>query len=71
MLVTSAHHMPRSVALFRREGVDVIPYPANYMTNKVSVLDAFDFIPNHQSLSNLSSALKEYLGILAVKVGLQ
>ena len=71
VLVTSAHHIPRSVALFRREGIDVIPYPCNYMTHKVSMVDAFAFTPNQQSLNNSAAAIKNYLGILAVKAGLQ
>lgn len=69
ILVTSAYHMPRSVKLFRREGVDVIPYPCDYMTNKELVCDAFAFTPNHSSLSNTAIAIKEYLGILAIEAG--
>lgn len=71
ILVTSAYHMPRSVALFRREGMDVIPYPTDYMTNQKLVLDAFAFTPNHSSVSLTAIAMKEYLGILALKMGLQ
>ena len=32
VLVTSASHMPRSVACFRRAGFDVIPYPVDFRT---------------------------------------
>ena len=71
ILVTSAYHMPRSVALFRREGVDVIPYPTDYLTNRTLVLDAFAFTPNHHSVSHAAIAIKEYLGMLAVKMGWQ
>jgi len=71
ILVTSAYHMPRSVTLFQREGVDVIPYPTDYMTNKNLVTDAFAFTPDFHSLSNSAMAMKEYLGLVAVKAGLQ
>ncbi len=71
ILVTSAYHMPRSVALFRREGVDVIPYPTDYLTNKNLVLDAFAFTPKAYDLQNTSIVMKEYLGLLAAKTGLQ
>ncbi|MBX9977512.1 MAG: YdcF family protein [Alphaproteobacteria bacterium] len=30
ILVTSAFHMPRSLALFKKQGFDVIPYPVDY-----------------------------------------
>lgn len=71
ILVTSAYHMARSAALFRREGVEVIPCPADYLTNRTLVLDAFAFTPNHNSVSHAAIAMKEYLGILAIKAGLQ
>lgn len=71
ILVTSAFHMPRSVMLFEREGVDVIPYPTDYQTNKETVLDAFAFIPNIGSLWNTDVAMKEFMGIAAVKIGVQ
>src|SRR5205814_2849350 len=31
VLVTSASHMPRAVALFRKVGVETLPAPANYI----------------------------------------
>ena len=71
ILVTSAYHMPRSAALFRREGVDFVPYPCDYMTNRDLVTDAFAFTPGHGNLSVTAIAMKEYLGLLAVKAGLQ
>ena len=71
VLVTSAYHMPRSVMLFEREGVQVIPCPTDYKTDKEMVLNAFTFVPNIFSLVNTTTALKEYLGIAAVKAGLQ
>ena len=71
ILVTSAFHMPRSVMLFKRERVDVIPYPTDYQTNKETVLDAFAFVPNSGSLRDTAVAMKEYMGIAAVKAGVQ
>jgi len=71
VLVTSAYHMPRSVAFFQREGVDVIPYPADYRTDKKTVLNAFAFTPSAGCLYDTSTAVKEYLGLLAVKMGWQ
>lgn len=71
ILVTSAYHMPRSMLLFRREGIEAVPYPTDYMTNKTLVLDAFALTPQAYHLNNTAIAMKEYLGILAVKAGLQ
>lgn len=71
VLVTSAFHMSRSVMLFKREGVGVIPYPTDYQTNKETVLDAFTFVPRIDCLYNTAVATKEYMGIAAVKIGVQ
>ena len=69
ILVTSAFHMPRSVALFQREGMDVIPYPTDYKTDKKLRLDAFAFTPSADCVYHNALAIKEYLGLLAVKMG--
>ena len=71
ILVTSAFHMPRSVAFFEREGVDVIPYPTDYKTSRNKRLNAFAFTPQAENLLHSSIAMKEYLGLLAVKMGWQ
>ena len=71
ILVTSAFHMPRSVAFFKREGVDVIPYPTDYKTSRNTRLNAFAFTPQAENLYHSSIAMKEYLGLLAVRMGWQ
>lgn len=71
ILVTSAVHTPRSVAFFEREGIDVIPYPTDYKTDKDLRLNAFAFTPSADSLLHTAAAMKEYLGLLAVKIGWQ
>jgi uncharacterized SAM-binding protein YcdF (DUF218 family) len=71
ILVTSASHMPRSVAFFEREGMNVIPYPTDYKTDKKPVLNAFAFTPSADCVYNVAIATKEYLGLLAAKQGWQ
>lgn len=71
ILVTSASHLPRSVLLFQRESIDIIPYPADYQTYKKVELNVFSFIPQQQSLRNSTIAMKEYLGIFAIKANFQ
>ena len=71
ILVTSAYHMPRSVLLFERAGMHVIPYPTDYKTDKDLVLDPFAFVPNIDCLYKSTVALKEYIGITAIRAGWQ
>ena len=70
-LVTSGYHLPRSVLIFEREGVNVIPYPTDYKTNKELAIDAFAFTPSAGAVRTSAIAIKEYLGILAVTLGVQ
>jgi len=64
LLVTSAFHMPRSVALFRRAGFDVVPWPSDYKTagNETPGL-AQDNVQD--SLRNVTTGLREWIGLLA------
>lgn len=63
ILVTSACHMPRAVWCFRRQGLAVVPAPADYMASQ-STYDLLSFIPHGDVLADSSRALHEYLGLL-------
>lgn len=74
ILVTSAMHMPRSVALFRKQGIEVIPAPADFAVtetswNQLTHADlpglVVSLLPNVSNLNLTTNALKEYIGILA------
>lgn len=71
LLVTSAMHMPRSVQIFQRQGIDVIPAPTDFQvsenemaamtrTPKAAILN---LLPDVVNLRLFTSAIKEYLGI--------
>lgn len=63
LLVTSAFHMPRSVGLFRREGIEVIAWPTDY---RGSGQEAFglDFANPVHNLNVSTVAIKEWIGLL-------
>jgi uncharacterized SAM-binding protein YcdF (DUF218 family) len=73
ILVTSAMHMPRAVALFEKQGFDVIPAPADYNITQVGwdrlwdrnlTTQLFNLLPSVANLNSTTSALKEYIGIV-------
>jgi len=73
ILVTSAQHMPRSVALFEKQGFDVIPAPTDYNITEAEwqelmhpsmVTAVVNFFPDPGNLAATTSSLKEYLGML-------
>ena len=61
LLVTSAHHMPRSVGIFRKVGFEVEPYPVNRRTGGRDDLLKFSdhFV---ERLSLVDTAAREWLG---------
>lgn len=63
-LVTSAYHMPRSVALFRANDMDVLPWPTDYRTSgKVRL--GFDFTQPSLNAQLTTTAAKEWTGLVA------
>jgi len=64
ILVTSASHMPRSMALFTRQGMSPTPAPANHGVRQQTTLTPHYFIPNAAALRNSERAIHEYLGLL-------
>lgn len=66
LLVTSAYHMPRAVAVFRKIGWDVVPFPVDYVTDGEP-----DFtlgLHFGDGLTGTSVALKEWTGLLAYRL---
>lgn len=73
ILVTSAAHMQRSVKLFEKQGVKVIPYPVDYSVTEAGWLQlwhgdfssmAINFFPSSSSLNMTTNVMKEYLGMV-------
>jgi uncharacterized SAM-binding protein YcdF (DUF218 family) len=73
LLVTSALHMPRAVALFEKQGFEVIPLPVDYSVTENEPIDGnagswanrmLNIIPSASNIALTTSALKEYLGML-------
>lgn len=63
ILVTSASHMPRAVALFRKRGMYPIPAPAAHLVKEQSCRAPGDFFPSAGDLHKAQVAVHEYLGI--------
>lgn len=70
LLVTSAVHMPRSMAIFRKQGIEAIAAPTDYQISmaiegpKPSYIHVTRWLPDAQSLARTSRALKEYIGFV-------
>jgi uncharacterized SAM-binding protein YcdF (DUF218 family) len=64
ILVTSASHMPRAVALFKKRGMNPIPAPAAHLVKARSGIIPGDFFPSAEGPLKAQLFVHEYLGIL-------
>jgi uncharacterized SAM-binding protein YcdF (DUF218 family) len=67
-LVTSASHMRRSLALFRKAGTNPLPAPTHFITQSNRSLSPADFFPSSGGLRRAEAATYEYLGLAWAKV---
>ena len=63
ILVTSAFHMRRSLLIFKKAGVDVVPYPCDYLIK--GKLAFSDLLPNADAFGLWSRYIKEIVGYIA------
>lgn len=65
ILVTSACHMPRAARLFRKAGIDFVPFPVDFQTGQKGSPTFLDFLPTAAGgLHRTEAVLREWYGIL-------
>ncbi len=62
LLITSASHMYRSVKIFQKQGISVIPIPVDYQTGNHLRWDRFDL---EDGVQNWNKLVHELIGLLA------
>jgi uncharacterized SAM-binding protein YcdF (DUF218 family) len=77
LLVTSAMHMPRSVAIFNKLGIEVMPAPTDYLVTEADwrfyselsfERQIFNLIPSSEDLWLTSLAMKERIGMVVYRL---
>lgn len=61
ILITSAYHMPRSMAIFKDDSLIFYPESAGYLEN-ISNKKFLNYLPNFENLSIFNIVLHEYIG---------
>lgn len=68
LLVTSALHMPRSMEIFRKVGIESIAVPTDFLSvqneNNKGFAGVLELLPSVDALRNTTNAIKEYIGLL-------
>jgi uncharacterized SAM-binding protein YcdF (DUF218 family) len=67
LLVTSAFHMPRAMALFRKAGFDIVAWPTDYRT---AGNERLSFARDNaiDCLQNMTLAIREWAGLAAYRL---
>lgn len=76
LLVTSAIHMPRSLLVFKRQGVNAIPAPTDFLVtdNEIKEIQTtvqstlLNLVPDADRLHQFTRALKEYVGLAVYRL---
>ncbi len=68
ILVTSAAHMPRAMALFEKEGLRPTPAPAEYLVRKSQCPLPHAAIPSPEGFRTSTTAVYEHLGLAWLKL---
>lgn len=68
ILVTSASHMPRAMALFKKLGTNPISAPTDYLVKQRQYLTPDMFFPSSGGITKLENAFYEYLGLIWEKL---
>jgi uncharacterized SAM-binding protein YcdF (DUF218 family) len=63
LLVTSAYHMRRARLIFKKAGLDVVPYPCDYTTTN-GVIMPTNFVPGEEAFGKCNLYIKEMIGYM-------
>ncbi|MDL2408745.1 ElyC/SanA/YdcF family protein [Rhizobium calliandrae] len=63
LLITSGFHMPRSVGIFRKQGIDIVPWPVDYRSTGKETL-GFDFTQPSLNAQLLATGIREWIGLV-------
>lgn len=76
LLVTSAIHMPRSMAIFKKLGIEAIAAPTDFLVSTQEIEESqgspqaaiINLFPNSNNMEQFTHALKEYLGLIIYRL---
>lgn len=70
VLITSAFHMPRALTIFKKEGMEVRPFPCAYLVlPSDKKFNWLSLIPSANAFNLWQTYLKEQAGNLFIKLG--
>jgi uncharacterized SAM-binding protein YcdF (DUF218 family) len=68
LLVTSAAHMPRALAVFRKAGLSVEPSATDVRAVRPNEATLLDWLPDAEALVQTTQAVKEWIGLVIYRL---
>jgi len=76
LLVTSAMHMPRSLKIFQKQGIDAIPAPTDFLVSERELWEVgnspqsflLNNLPDAERIQQTTRVMKEYIGIVVYRL---
>ena len=68
LLITSAFHMPRAIACFRKAGLKVLPYPSDRRSGENKWAPDELLVPNAANFDNWNNLIHEWVGMAIYKL---
>ena len=76
LLVTSAMHMPRSLAIFKHQEINAIAAPTDFLVTEGEIQELgntpkgaiLSLLPDSKNLDHFTMALKEYIGMIVYRL---
>ncbi|GAB5045892.1 YdcF family protein [Thermodesulfovibrio sp. TK110] len=62
ILITSAYHMERAVKIFKKTGLMILPYPADF--KRSNHYNVYSFLPKFSNFAISSKAIREYIALV-------
>lgn len=69
IIVTSAYHMPRTAATFKKTGLNIVCVPCDFQTSvSIETPISYTLVPRYQGFMKLSLFIRETVGLLIYKL---
>lgn len=69
IVVTSAIHLPRSIYLFRKAGLNPLAAPSDHLVKISKEKNPWNWIPSSNNIKKMEAAIHEYAGLFWYKLG--
>lgn len=68
LVITSAFHIPRAMACFKKLDINAQPYPAHFVAEKLTAQPSTWLTPDPELIRNWEAIMKEWIGFMVYRI---